>query len=364
MQYLFSFIFILLLQANVTAQTTFALRLENPIVNGNIFTVDVAMAGSQAFNLGSSNLQFLFDERAIDNPSLVSHRLTESFGPFTVYNTPTVTEPIPGKASLNIVLIATNVGDQINDRAQGFTTIATIAFDIIDDTRTVDLMWSYTGTTTETVVFAHDDLSQLFANSPADLEGLSNQALPVNWSTFSVTRRADNNRYVDIFWSTDYEQNNDFFTVERSENGSDWYGLARVTANNQLNGSDYYYRDTDTPSAAERLYYRIKQTDFDGSFTYSELRSISWQVNGPDLQVYPSLFSDGINVVNPVSTDDQGSDMTFYLYNNQGVLQLKGSLIAGENTIDQLGGYPVGTYILQLVGPKTKQVYKLLKTKK
>lgn len=353
MRYL-AFLFLLLLFGSLSAQNpTFALRLVNPVSDNGKFRVDVEMAGNQTFNLGSSNLQILFNEQAIDQPVLHSHNLTETvvvppFPPLTVYFTPTVTEPVPGKASLNIVLSTQNFGDAISDINNGYTNLATLEFDIIDPNASVDLAWSYLGNTQETVALLHDDITQIFATSPAHLEGLASFSLPVDWAYFTARKNADNASSVILNWGTAQEVDNDYFTVERSQDGLNWVSLAQINAKNTIEGASYDYIDQQLPRSG-RLLYRIRQTDFDGSFGHSDIRLVRIE-SGGDPIVFPTIFHDHLQV------SGEEEDFNFQLLDNRGITIRSGKLNGYNSQIDGLAHFPRGQYYLQLQlanGPKT-----------
>lgn len=95
-------------------------------------------------------------------------------------------------------------------------------------------------------------------------------ALPIELIYFNAT---PNQKTVDLTWATASELNNDFFTVERSIDGLTWEPVLTVngagTTNQRTN-----YRDIDTRPAAGLSYYRLKQTDFDGKWSYSNIQSV------------------------------------------------------------------------------------------
>lgn len=79
---------------------------------------------------------------------------------------------------------------------------------------------------------------------------------------------------VALEWQTASERNNDYFTVQRSADGSDWENiLTQDGAGNSTTLLNYY--DVDTAPLPGISYYRLKQIDFDGMFTYSPIVMIS-----------------------------------------------------------------------------------------
>jgi hypothetical protein len=76
-----------------------------------------------------------------------------------------------------------------------------------------------------------------------------------------------------LHWSTASEDNNDYFTIEKTKDGIDWEVVDREpgagNSSNQL-----YYSSVDENVESIINYYRLKQTDYDGKFKYSDIISI------------------------------------------------------------------------------------------
>jgi hypothetical protein len=71
------------------------------------------------------------------------------------------------------------------------------------------------------------------------------------------------NDYNEITWSTESENSNDYFEVERSQDGVSWSSVIKLPgAGNSQELLDYVLKDYDFDIAVN--YYRIKQVDFDG----------------------------------------------------------------------------------------------------
>jgi hypothetical protein len=85
-------------------------------------------------------------------------------------------------------------------------------------------------------------------------------SLPVTIADFKATT-ANNN--IILNWKTESENNNDGFEIQRSNNGTDWYGLNFVKGVGQSSiVKNYGY--TDKNLAPGLYFYRLKQIDFDG----------------------------------------------------------------------------------------------------
>lgn len=96
--------------------------------------------------------------------------------------------------------------------------------------------------------------------------------LPVELVEFSGTAEAD---YNHLKWITASETNNDYFTIERSTDGMTFVELGRVDgAGNSTQLLNYYFNDMNPAEGTN--YYRLKQTDFNGQFTYSSMISLDF----------------------------------------------------------------------------------------
>ena len=106
------------------------------------------------------------------------------------------------------------------------------------------------------------DDNDLFSIGSIDFE---NTPLPVELLSFTADRMAD--QTVNVNWVTATEQNNDYFTVERSEDGNlwEWVGELPGAANSNVK---IEYQLQDPKPMAGFSYYRLKQTDFNGEFEY------------------------------------------------------------------------------------------------
>ncbi|MFN5169277.1 MAG: T9SS type A sorting domain-containing protein [Cyclobacteriaceae bacterium] len=92
---------------------------------------------------------------------------------------------------------------------------------------------------------------------------------------------------VEISWVTATEINNDFFTVEKSNNGIDFYSLTKIAgAGNST--QQIKYSVTDISPFQGVNYYRLKQTDYDGKFDYSRVIYIDVESSLPTNSIYPN----------------------------------------------------------------------------
>ncbi len=90
--------------------------------------------------------------------------------------------------------------------------------------------------------------------------------LPVGFESFTAVKKEG---HAFLTWKTSYEINNHHFDVERSIDGKNWVKAGTVHAANNTNGTTYHFEDGSPFSGLN--YYRLKQVDKDGMFSYSTI---------------------------------------------------------------------------------------------
>jgi hypothetical protein len=107
--------------------------------------------------------------------------------------------------------------------------------------------------------------------------------LDVSYTEISVSHK---NGKTTVRWSTASETNNDYFIVEESTNGVDFYEVGRVKgAGNSHNLKHYKFELRRNPD--ETHYYRLTQVDFDGSKSISAVYPVTpVKDNGEAVQMW------------------------------------------------------------------------------
>jgi poly(3-hydroxybutyrate) depolymerase len=133
-----------------------------------------------------------------------------------------------------------------------------------------------------------------FQVTVTDVLGVSNSAvtsvtvsapLPVEWLYVKGQRSGHNNL---VQWGTASESNSDYFSVERSEDGSQFTSIGKITAaGNSSLVKEYSFSDANIP-AGDVAYYRLKQVDKDGKFKMSKVILINNNSKKTFEQIYPN----------------------------------------------------------------------------
>jgi hypothetical protein len=181
--------------------------------------------------------------------------------------------------------------------------------------------------------------------------------LPVELTEFNVEPSPIG---FDLNWATASENDNDYFSIERSADGRAFESIGEVKgAGNTTIGQKYEFNDNRPLKGIN--YYRLKQVDFDGYSAYSMVRSIK---NGGNIKasIFPSIIESGTTALLSIESEEEG-DSNYFVYSTTGQLLLQQNIQVqkGRNTYDlNIADLPQGVYILKtLLGnsnePQTQQ---------
>ncbi len=205
------------------------------------------------------------DNAAIENPdnreynsSQVQSRLnrewrvqeTGTIGSIEVtFDLDNITGPL-GVGTNNLSLIRLMVDDD-GDFTSGVTLISPTSFN------------GSNNTVTFTVDFTNGQYYTLGSEESA--------ALPIQLISFNASLLENNS--VRLNWVTASEENNAYFDIERSSNGTTFEVVGTIDGQGDSN-STHYYQFVDNQPTEGYMYYRLKQVDNSGEFEYSDMRSV------------------------------------------------------------------------------------------
>lgn len=163
-----------------------------------------------------------------------------------------------------------------------------------------------------------------------------------------------------LSWATDQEMNTLQFTVQRSMDGTSYTDAGSVDAQNTAGIHHYSFTDRPINAAAGRVYYRLKQTDMDGHFTYSNVLELTFGTARLVARIYPNPASSLAWLV--IDADEKESvRCTVIDQMGRTVLQKSIQLNAGGNQVAlETTGLAGGTYLLLLKGDHMDQQLKLV----
>src|ERR1051326_888140 len=135
-------------------------------------------------------------------------------------------------------------------------------------------------------------------NTAGGTQTISCSNLPIELTSFTASPLPDGNL---LKWTTATETNNDYFTVERS---ADATNFTQIATEKGAGNSDHVlqYSASDDEPLNGMNYYRLRQTDYDGHFSFSDIIATE---NRNDrmirLKIFPDPVSDILNVKIPVA---------------------------------------------------------------
>jgi hypothetical protein len=181
-------------------------------------------------------------------------------------------------------------------------------------------------------------------------------ALPITLIAFDARTTTDNQ--VEITWATAQEINNSFYTIERSKNGTSFETVGfKEGAGNSSSIIDYTFLDQKPLDGIS--YYRLKQTDFNGQFEYSELSRVYVDLNvDVEYKVVPNPVNRGevFKVNYPVS---RAQDVNVLIASANGGMSISSTIaIKPEDGYIEVSTTKLakGLYIIRIVNNQLKQV--------
>lgn len=176
------------------------------------------------------------------------------------------------------------------------------SYDIITASTTISNFVNEVAVTAE---FQNTGFSGFGAGVPG-----GNVSFPVEWVAF-------NGKYIGgsgtlLEWATATEKNSHYFSVERSKDGQVYERLIDIpAAGNSAEILDYQYTD---PAPFEGInYYRLKQLDIDGSYTYSDVVEVYTDFSQNHIRLFPNPFQSTLQLYSETTGNQH-----FFLTNLKG----------------------------------------------
>jgi hypothetical protein len=192
----------------------------------------------------------------------------------------------------------------------------------------------------------------------------NNFTLPLDLLSFTGHLQNDNS--VLLNWKTENEINTSHFAIERSIDGNRFSGIGNVPASGRNStGNSFNYSFTDNDAAnqlSQRIYYRLKMIDIDGTYKYSNIVSVSLPLTTGKLSISPNPVVREVKVT--IASPEDGQ-VQWKLLDNVGRVMMKGAEHvnkgAGNNFSINMNRLPAGTYYLSVTGAGNDQNVKMQK---
>lgn len=259
------------------------------------------------------------------NAATASGRITLYFTQtdFDAFNALNPTLQLPSGPSGNVanVLIEKRGGSSTDGTGQPSTYPGTA-----ETISEVEVVWNSVAERWE-VSFNTTGFSGFFVKT-------SSEPLPVKWISFTAHLNDDKQGVLE--WKVDQSQVAGY-QIERSSNARDFRMIGSIPATSD---GIAQYSFVDPVPFAGTFYYRIRQTDHDGTFAYSRIVSLRGQ-EAALLTAFPNPAQEKVKV--RIGAQYIGTQLR--LTNIAGV-QLQQLTVRDENLEVNLDKYPAGVYIL------------------
>jgi len=187
--------------------------------------------------------------------------------------------------------------------------------------------------------------------------------LPVKFTGFNVVKKSNDGL---VTWQVESETSvTDRYEVERSLNGVDFQKVYTVAPKNNGSSSNSYELtdiNLSTVRSSGIIYYRIKQTDKDGKFVYTGIKSLRLNAKSMAVGVYPNPIRNFANL----SIDlEQDSNATITINDASGkqVQNIQMPLFKGPNIKKiNMGALASGSYILKIQTATETETISVVKT--
>jgi hypothetical protein len=186
---------------------------------------------------------------------------------------------------------------------------------------------------------------------PSEISG----ALPVTLLYFTATANPD--KTVMLKWTTSSEFNSKHFEVERSSDAVNFQLVQTLPAagNSTMNKN---YTATDQHPLTGISYYRLRQTDLDGKYAFSQVEKIILNTNSTTISARPNPVTDHVMLYMQY---DHAQKPNYQLVSLDGKI-IKRERISANSTRIDMSNLTKGTYILSVIqGGKMIQTFKIMK---
>lgn len=163
--------------------------------------------------------------------------------------------------------------------------------------------------------------------------------LPISLTSFSATKNSCNS--TQIFWQTGAEYNSLSFNIETSTNGTEFKKIAAVNGAGYSSSTKNYSYSVNNLTEGNH-YFRLKQLDNDGKFSYSPTIVVKINCNTNSITLIPNPASTQITILGL----DNSMKHNFQIFDNKGSL-IKTINGAATNIIN-IKDIPNGLYLLKV----------------
>jgi Secretion system C-terminal sorting domain len=185
---------------------------------------------------------------------------------------------------------------------------------------------------------------------------IKNFVLPLSWISFSAVKSGS--KSISLSWLVANETNNNHFEIERSADGINFTSIGK-TESSKSTQTQHRYSFTDNLPLSSSNYYRIKQVDNDGKYSYSSVEKIDmndvaryWKIYPNPAQSHSGFYANGsLSKVDLSVTDMNGKQVWHTTASN---------VNAGQRIDIDLSNAGKGIYMLKINTDKGSSTEKII----
>ncbi|MEM9528322.1 MAG: M12 family metallo-peptidase [Bacteroidota bacterium] len=168
--------------------------------------------------------------------------------------------------------------------------------------------------------------------------------LPVEWLSFSAVA---NGKTAALSWEVVQDEAHLGFQVERSEDGAAWKDMDWVPARETI-GEIAYTSVDPTVRSGQTYFYRLRQEDADGRFSYSAIREVRL-AGEPSAAIFPNPAQESVWIQSSFARGQ------YELLDLKGAVLQRGQLQEGARQVS-LFGVPAGVYLVRILAAAKNEV--------
>lgn len=189
-----------------------------------------------------------------------------------------------------------------------------------------------------------------------------NTPVPVKWASFTAAKKVNDAR---LTWVTASESNNKGFDVQRSFDGRTFetIGVVKGAGNTNIKSTYTFIDNGVFNNAVSKVYYRLKQVDFDGKSSLSNVVVLLNEMNNTNsISAYPNPFNSDVTVsidANQAST----AQVTVFDFSGRSILSNNYQVAEGSNiiSINEMSNLNTGIYFVKVTVDGQEVVIKMIK---
>lgn len=179
-------------------------------------------------------------------------------------------------------------------------------------------------------------------------------ASPLSVNLVRFTGKNVNEKYTQLDWITSGEINNDHFEIQRSGENSDFETIGTLHGSGGTTFISHHYTFNDVTPLDGTNFYRIKQVDISGNYSYSTIVPVKFNLK--KIEIFPNPAHEKFYVRNNARFAD-GNNVTIKLMDFSGKVLYKQIALSGSDIITVYLPKYIGTgmYVVMVSNSKGEQ---------